>query len=1231
MQAQPVGLPEDHNWSYLGSSKDGSPIMVFRPTWEEFKDFNKYMAFVESVGAHKGGLAKIIPPKEWTARKSGYNLKTETKLAKMKIPRPICQVVNGNRGVFQSINVQKRTMTVEEYEKHSKSDRYTTPKFTDFEDLERKYWKNITFVAPLYGADLKGSITDNSCSSWNIERLGSILDFVEKDYGIEINGVNTAYLYFGSWKTTFAWHTEDMDLHSINYLHFGAPKFWYSIPPAHRRRFERLADGLFPQLKKDCSAYLRQKMCLISPLILRQNSIPYNKVVQHEGEIMITFPCGYHSGFNTGFNCAESTNFATPRWVEYGKRATRCHCKPDTVNISMDCFVKRFQPERYDLWLAGKDLGHHPCDDPKTQSMTIAPPPSAEEFLVNRTNNDEEVPECLLNPQNKRRHPIHKVGSRSMSGSAGSRSMIGTVSEKPVKFQKTIKTIMPKLVDKEDVVDVSDDSESDVSESDSEEEVPRLINDIDYEALEDIWLKAGEIEAKDLSYNDSKKKKRKTGGECGKCEGCTVTEDCGACGGCVGLSPSKGCAGRKCSKSKKINRKEVWSTKTKRKSPVTSSESSYSSSDSEEESRKRSKHKKGRTVRPSDVVAMFSKKSPKKSPSLSPRKDIPTPSRSPVNGSLSPEVLVAVSGTKPGDRERTNSFESAFLSYCHEKDGGGVARGVYGLGNPVHLTQGSQIVGNSMWKLPQGSTASEGSVFTGGGGGKPMVRVNYGKQNEEEHMVRVDYGKMVSADKSQTDLSSGGSGSLIGDVMQALERGERPGMTGFKPGRGGYNAIPGMVQPSQSRIVQRPPAPALALSTTIEKLKGKLGGGLVRSTGDSQNYIAPPPRPSPPRETSPDRDVKVVKIVRTPSPRKVLEVVRKLKTPPGHNMSTSCPRPGLVKVCPDSSTGYNSNGIRPSGDRSWPIAGERPTQSKNVVGVPSLGQEGTSDTTQPQRVLDLLLSAGLTPHQPISILQRVSSVLTGPVSEHQAKSTVDLLLGQVSQLRQLQSQLSVTHKQVLNLSPPLRRPSSDLVAFTPPHPQTQDSQSYSTLLSLLARLPTTQLSYMEEKLSPLTKVTTVSPEKLLTQSSPPEKYTHSTLEELTPLPLSRSVLSAHSRPPPSRRPTPPSSTGKSKSGTPGGGWRVWTGELSQIGPTWQLTVNPPRGQGQPKTFDVEKSYLSELGLDNTRTKNLRTNDAEESLDEVKLFFGSKFLSVPKSVFQEDSIEVQEEKFSELLN
>lgn len=69
-------------------------------------------------------------------------------------------------------------------------------------------------------------LADPDVKSWNINCLGSILDLVEQDYGVEIDGVNTAYLYFGMWKTTFCWHTEDKELYSINYLHFGLPKTW---------------------------------------------------------------------------------------------------------------------------------------------------------------------------------------------------------------------------------------------------------------------------------------------------------------------------------------------------------------------------------------------------------------------------------------------------------------------------------------------------------------------------------------------------------------------------------------------------------------------------------------------------------------------------------------------------------------------------------------------------------------------------------------------------------------------------------------------------------------------------------------------------------------------------------------------------------------------------------------------------------------------------------------------
>lgn len=84
----------------------------------------------------------------------------------------------------------------------------------------------MTFNQPLYGADIPGSLTHPSVEEWNINHLNTILDTVVDDFGVRIPGVNTAYLYFGMWKTSFAWHTEDMDLYSINYLHFGASKAW---------------------------------------------------------------------------------------------------------------------------------------------------------------------------------------------------------------------------------------------------------------------------------------------------------------------------------------------------------------------------------------------------------------------------------------------------------------------------------------------------------------------------------------------------------------------------------------------------------------------------------------------------------------------------------------------------------------------------------------------------------------------------------------------------------------------------------------------------------------------------------------------------------------------------------------------------------------------------------------------------------------------------------------------
>ncbi|XP_026941194.1 lysine-specific demethylase 4B isoform X5 [Sagmatias obliquidens] len=145
---------EDH-----GAQNPSCKIMTFRPTMEEFKDFNKYVAYIESQGAHRAGLAKIIPPKEWKPRQ------TYDDIDDVVIPAPIQQVVTGQSGLFTQYNIQKKAMTVGEYRRLANSEKYCTPRHQDFDDLERKYWKNLTFVSPIYGADISGSLYDDARAS----------------------------------------------------------------------------------------------------------------------------------------------------------------------------------------------------------------------------------------------------------------------------------------------------------------------------------------------------------------------------------------------------------------------------------------------------------------------------------------------------------------------------------------------------------------------------------------------------------------------------------------------------------------------------------------------------------------------------------------------------------------------------------------------------------------------------------------------------------------------------------------------------------------------------------------------------------------------------------------------------------------------------------------------------------------------------------------------------------
>ena len=243
------------------------------------------------------------------------------------------------------------------------------------EELERSYWKTLTYAAPLYGADMMGTLFDDRTDTWNLNKLPNLLDVL----GTKIPGVNTAYLYFGMWKATFAWHLEDVDLYSINYVHFGAPKQWYSISQADARRFEAAMKSIWPADAKACNQFLRHKGFLISPQHLLQHyNIKVNKVVSYPGEFVVTFPYGYHSGYNLGYNCAEAVNFAQEPWLEMGKIAKRCECAQaqDSVWINVYEIERKMRGEETEYEETEDEDEDEDEDDDEGHSGLPTPPAS---------------------------------------------------------------------------------------------------------------------------------------------------------------------------------------------------------------------------------------------------------------------------------------------------------------------------------------------------------------------------------------------------------------------------------------------------------------------------------------------------------------------------------------------------------------------------------------------------------------------------------------------------------------------------------------------------------------------------------------------------------------------------------------------------------------------------------------------------------------------------------------
>ncbi|EYC12279.1 hypothetical protein Y032_0048g1707 [Ancylostoma ceylanicum] len=351
-------IPFPHRRSHPPHIPTGPPgfeVFTFYPTYDEFKDFKSYIQKIEAVGAHRrSGICKIVAPDGWTPRpsKKKFNYRDEA-VEHFLIQSPVKESIQRQSfALLKTNHVYKKAMTAAEFRKLATSTKYRNPRpELQGKALEDHYFQNMLNSQPIYGADTEGSFYDEDVDEFNMKRLGTILDETKEATGGKvIRGVTSVYLYFGMYGASFAWHVEDMELYSINYLHHGAPKYWFAVPPEAATRFERLMRQQFPTYDRQCKAFMRHKSFSVLPVLLDMHRIPYGTMIQHPNEFIITFPHGYHMGFNLGYNIAESTNFATDRWIDFGKNAVLCKCRSDMVEIDMTPFMQKYRHDDFERW-----------------------------------------------------------------------------------------------------------------------------------------------------------------------------------------------------------------------------------------------------------------------------------------------------------------------------------------------------------------------------------------------------------------------------------------------------------------------------------------------------------------------------------------------------------------------------------------------------------------------------------------------------------------------------------------------------------------------------------------------------------------------------------------------------------------------------------------------------------------------------------------------------------------
>ena len=244
----------------------------YHPTLAEFQDPIAYIFKIEKE-ASQYGICKIVPPVPAPHKKTAVSNLNKSLVARSGSPtfttrqQQIGFCPRKQRPVQKPVWQSGENYTLEEFEAKAKAFERNYLKKSRKKcliplEIETLYWKAIvdkpfsveyandmpgSAFAPRRGGKEGGGEGSNvnanvtvGDTEWNMRGVsrakGSLLTVMEE----EIPGVTSPMVYVAMMFSWFAWHVEDHDLHSLNYLHTGAGKTWYGVPWDAAAAFEEV-------------------------------------------------------------------------------------------------------------------------------------------------------------------------------------------------------------------------------------------------------------------------------------------------------------------------------------------------------------------------------------------------------------------------------------------------------------------------------------------------------------------------------------------------------------------------------------------------------------------------------------------------------------------------------------------------------------------------------------------------------------------------------------------------------------------------------------------------------------------------------------------------------------------------------------------------------------------------------------------------------------------------------